>query len=101
MNISGQNASKSLCSSFALPKCLNQLLGIEFSSLQMANLCGKCFQRFPQQMNGGSNHKSMWMALALHTHPWDGRADGGEETFPLKHLNEYIKKLICHFNCMI
>lgn len=69
IDISRQNASKSLCLSHALPKRLNQLLRIEFSSLQMANLCGKCFQRFPQQMNGVSNHKSMWIELPLHTHP--------------------------------
>lgn len=76
IDISGPNASQSLCFRHVLPKCSNQLLGIEFSNLQMANLCSKCFQRFPPQMNGGSNHKSMWTPPPLNRHPWDSRAEG-------------------------
>lgn len=52
-----------------------KLLGIEFLNLQMANLCSKCFQHFPRQMNGGSNHKSVWTALPLNSHPGDSRAE--------------------------
>lgn len=46
IDISEQNASQSLCFRHVLPKRSNQLLGIEFSNLQMANLCSKCFQHF-------------------------------------------------------